>query len=466
MLADAINFPLVAAGGLIVFGPLVLLVTLVEAYVFRRMLGVPVRGVFRRLLWANILSTFAGGVVHVFQGGVIEASGIDASILAFAGGYWWVAIILILIYFAKSLLIEALVVATRRFAGRLGRSRFRLLRAVMIGNIASYCLVGPLFYYATRPIFGYLELTDDTAWTVNAAVSVYFIDTDDRFIKRINMDGTGIATIVPFPAAAFLVSEDESTFAYRGVDGNLYAYRKGAETSTLIWRTAERFQMDSVSLSPDNTMVAYATRPTEDKTESVGYQLRVFDLRKGETDTVQECRLSDFGPFVSWSRSGEFIYGEQDRDRVAVIRGRAPWDVVDVREIDTLAPSEFPLNYVRSGPAWYASRNDWGRSLLKDSKSLSEIRCVRGLGAHFVVTKDGEPILEVADGYGLMKLGRHYADSPTFLPAGAEVLLEWWGQLYVLDIDRRRLGLLIPGEKYVAPLERFRVNRDYWGSPR
>ena len=157
-LPTPINFPVVAAAGLIVLGPLVLLVTSVEWFVFRHVVAVTTGCVFRRLLWANVLSTSAGGIVCVFQDSVIEASSIDVSVPAFAKGYWWVALILILIYFAKTLIVEGIVIATRGFAEVLERSRLRLLRGVLLANIASYCIVGPLFYLATRPTFGHLEL--------------------------------------------------------------------------------------------------------------------------------------------------------------------------------------------------------------------------------------------------------------------------------------------------------------------
>ena len=64
--------------------------------------------------------------------------------------------------------------------------------------------------------------------------------------------------------------------------------------------------------------------------------------------------------------------------------------------------------------------------------------------------RNDRPILQLYDGYGLMKLGWHYPDAPTLLPNGAEVLLEWWGQLYVLDIENRQLGLLTSGRRYVV----------------
>ncbi len=460
MLANAINLPLVALAGLVVLGPLTLLVSLVEWLVFRCLLAVRTGGVFRRILGANVLSTFAGVFVWACQNSVLNASGIDAALLTFARGFWWVAGILILLYLAKSLLVEGLFMATRAFSQRVARSRLQILRAVLLGNLASYCITGPLFYIATRPTFGHLKLLDNTRWTSNAEVPVYFIDGDDQFIKRIKVDGTGLATVVPFAAAAFLVSEDQSTFAYRGTDGYLYVYRAGAAGPDLVWQTGSRFHMDGVSIAPDNTRVAFAAdRIGGAGLESSGHELRVFDLISGEAHTVADCVLFLFDPIVSWSRSGEFVFGGRGNEGVVVVRGEPPYVVVGHKSFEALTPSEFPLNFVRSATGWWSSRDDWGPDMNEDSKDSDRIRCWPGLGAHCVVKRNDERILFVADGSGLLKLGMRAPHSPTFLSAGSEVLFEWWGQLWLLDIDQRRLGMLTSGKNYVMPIERFRVRR-------
>lgn len=60
MLADAINLPLVAGLGLVALGPLILLVTVIEALVFRARLKTGFRAVLEPLLFANVVSTLAG----------------------------------------------------------------------------------------------------------------------------------------------------------------------------------------------------------------------------------------------------------------------------------------------------------------------------------------------------------------------------------------------------------------------
>ena len=95
--------------------------------------------------------------------------------------------------------------------------------------------------------------------------------------------------------------------------------------------------------------------------------------------------------------------------------------------------------------------------MLKDRKDEYTVECYPYLGGHVTISRAGKPLLTVMNDYGLMKLGLPPPDAPSFLPTGHEVLLEWWGQLYLLDVDGRRMGLLTDGDEYVLPTPRFRA---------
>ena len=71
----------------------------------------------------------------------------------FAHFYIWAALGLIVIYYAKSVVVEGLVVARRRFSEVSNLRRRQLWTGVMVANASSYLFVGPLFYFATRPTF-------------------------------------------------------------------------------------------------------------------------------------------------------------------------------------------------------------------------------------------------------------------------------------------------------------------------
>jgi hypothetical protein len=452
MLADAINLPLVGAFGLAVFGPLTLLVTVIECLIFKLLLRVRFRAVFKRILVANIASTLAGGIVLGFQDAFIRSAGITSSIPAFVHGYEWVSILLVLVYYAKSAVVESVVVATRHFAARIERSRWSIVKAVVFGNVASYLVVGPLFVLTTRPTFGHLEVTTDTSWTANPDQAVYFIGPSDHFIDRVNTSGKGLTTVVPYAAADFLISGDETAFAYRDTDGNLYAYRTGDAAPTLVWRTEKRFLMRSVSLSADNQRIAYvAGRDVNNEGYSTEYRLNVFEIASCQTSRVYDFPFPAVQwPVVSWSHDGSFIYALQDPKNVSVYRSAPPYGLVALKSPSAVQPAEVVENYADSSYRWQCVRDD-------DSGGDVTVTCWQGFGAHLAVERDKQTVLRVANDYGLLKLGLPGPDSPSFLANGSEVLVEWWGQIYLLDFEHRRMSLLVDGGNYVLPTESFRV---------
>lgn len=447
MLANGINLPLVMMWGCVLLAPLTLLVALVESAAFRVIVGIRFRKVFWWVLGANIASTIAGGALYSLQDGIIEATGIMASIPEFVHGYTWVGILLIFLYFVKSVIVEGLIVGGCFLADRAETRWAGIVKALLAGNVITYCLVGPLFYFATRPTFGHAELLDTTAWTANSDLPVYFIDTEDQFIKAIRADGSDLRTVVPFPADAFLMSEDATAFVYLGTDDGLYLYRQQDAQPTFMVQTENRYDLHNVSLSHDASRVAYVDRIDK---------LKVFDVATGETVEVSLGQMETtrgVSP-TSWSSSGESIYVRFKVGDLAIHRGAPPWDLIEMRDSDTPHRDEPVVNYLRTPRTPY----DWMPEVFHDKQGSYEIDCEPGLVAHVRVSKNGDHVMAMRNDYGLLKLGLPGPHSPTFLPNGSEAILEWWGQLYILDYEHRRLGLLTRGEKYVLPTSRFQVH--------
>ena len=457
LLADGIELPIVAAWGLGILIPLTLIVTTIECGVMRAVLSVPLRRTFRRVLVANVVSIPLGGVVSFFDLAVFEQTGILDSIPKFLSGYLWACLIMIGLYFVESSLVEGLIVASAKFSAAIGRRRGSVFKALVLGNVASYCLVGPLYYFATRPTLGAVEATMDTSWTANASLPVYFIDRSDRFIKRVMADGSGKTTVVPYPAAAFSMSGDGEAFVYRGRDGNLYVYRLNDAAPVLVWKTEEQFQMHSVSLSPDQKRVVYARRPSAHADDWDRYCLTVFDVDTGTSSDVIEGQQENGRdePVVSWSADGQTIFVWERRSNTAVYQGDAPWTLLDRYRGQGPTRSELADNYVRSSDFSARAAYDWGVILYRDEKNSHRIMCLPGLRGSVTVSHDKREVLHIHCGYGLLKISPYSPYSPTFLPNGEEAVLEWWGQLYVLDVPNNRLGLLTDGFRYVLPTPRF-----------
>jgi hypothetical protein len=215
MLANGINAGYLLALPAMVLGPLLLFEVAVETGVLAACLRIPRRRVVDSVIAANVVSTLLGGALYVAQDYVVAASGISASIPEFVRGYRRLAVCLIAAYFLKTVLIEGVVLARRTLRTRWHSTGGRIWRGVIFANLVSYAVVGPVFYYVTRPDPPGIETSMDTAWARPTDAVVYYIDDATRHVMRIQADGSSLTTLCPHAARAFLVSDDEATVIYR-----------------------------------------------------------------------------------------------------------------------------------------------------------------------------------------------------------------------------------------------------------
>ncbi len=448
LLADALNLPLLMVGGLVTFGPLTLFVTTVESAVFRWLLATRFRAVFGRLFLANVVSTLAGGILLVFQGGIVYDSGITESIPAFVRGYRWLALVLMATYFLKSVVVEGLVVQTKGFRQKIERTRGQVWRTVAAANVATYLFVAPVFYFTTRPHFGGLETTFDTHWTANADAVVCFIDPDDHFIKSVRLDGTGARTLVPHPASGFLMSADARAFVYQGQrpDSALYGYRVGETVPRLICKSEISSKMSELGLSADHREVLFCKTGRWDDDGHADVAVCRFDLDTGETTVVTTFRRESMAHVAAWSADGQLIYVQTDTNVVSVFSAAPPHTQHDNLK-DDLPPAELLAeNYATAEGRWSDQRH--GLLVASYPHLMGGLRFER----------NGQRFLVVKNEYGLLDLGLPTPQTPTFLPRGSELPVDWGERLYVLDYERRRIGLLTRGGCYALRTPRFRVS--------
>jgi hypothetical protein len=468
ILANGINGPIVVAAGLITFGPLTLLVSTVESLAIGRRLKIGLRPVFTRVLVANVLSTFAGGVVLMFQDGVVEATGIRESIPAFVRGYRWVALLLIALYFAKSVLVEGLWLTRRRVLERFARPRRSVVHAVLLANVLSYVIVGPLFYIATRPHFAGLETTFDADWTANPGLVVYYIDRHDEFIKRTRLGSGEVETLVPQRAAAFVVSEDESTCVYWGSSGGLWAYQPTRSETPPVRILDRGVPRHAVSIAPDNRRVAFLDRTGDASPYNVEPTLKVIELTSREVVNVGKLPAGDWGSPVAWSAGGDVIYvvymvrDESGADRtgrlaVSVYDADPPYALRETRS-DLPALTELVANYGDfRGDQWPSYLPSTIRRYGPQKAGAYEYITWPYYGSAMRVTRDGRLVLALRNSYGLLNFSLPPILGAAPLPAGDELLVAWWGQGYLLSLAERRLGPAVDGEYFVLRTPEFRI---------
>jgi hypothetical protein len=95
---------------------------------------------------------------------------------------------------------------------------------------------------------------------------------------------------------------------------------------------------------------------------------------------------------------------------------------------------------------------------LTDESGEYRLQVYPYLGTFLRLERDGVPVLVVRNQYGLLDMGRPGLEAPSFLPNGVEILVEWREQLYVIDAEHLRLGLLAEGNSYVLRTPRYRVH--------
>jgi len=473
MLANGINFPIVCGLGLVTFLPLTLLVSAIESHVFNRRLATGFRPVFRHVFGANLMSTLAGAMLLLGQDSIVRWSGITESIPTFVRGYRWVAPLLVLGYLAKSVLIETLYMTQRSVRSAVPRPAGAMFRAVLVRNLCSYLLVGPLFYFSTRPHFGGLETTFDARWSANAGEVVYYLDPQNHSIRRKQLGSPASEVLVPYPTRAFLVSEDESTIAYFEVDERLYVYRTRENRSIRTPRARGFCLAAMVTISPDNRRIAYVEPPTDrDYPSTSGGQFRVFtfDLESLQRAEVDSLPANDLCQIV-WSADGTslFALGEREFTRNAqgslappsrpihVFEADPPFGLRESREVPS-ALAELVVSFGRFREDLYGWDTGYAHGSQRSRVGDYTLLVYPYLGSFLRVNRGEESVLLIQNAYGLLNLGGPAVTAATPLREGDEVLLDWGDQTYVLSIPQRRLGLAAAGDHAVMRTSAFRLS--------
>ncbi len=454
LLADGIDLPIALALGLGFFVPLTLLVSTIESLVFRRALGTTVRAVLPRVIGANVLSTLAAFPMVLLQNLIVYWTGIAESAPALVRGFRWVGPLLILMYLAKSVLVEGLWLTRGHFLGRIQRGAGGVLRAVLLGNVASYLVVGPLFYFTYQPNVGHVETTFDTNWTRNPDAVVYGIDRQTGFVRSMRVDGSAAHTLVPHPAASFLLNADVTVCVYEGAEGGLFVQQVGAAEPIRVPENDWSPPLMTASLSPDSRRLAYSVpapkgviRRSADDQDTI----KVFDLQSRATSVIGTLPGCDRIRAVAWSADGKRVFvrcmeGAEPAPVYAMDPDRQ--DGVFEKLSGPVAQGLLVVNYLRA-------RNE--RWALTQQGSTGTYELTVWAYNTIQVRRDGEIIPLLAAPFRFRSGALHVIDA-LFLPSGDEILLECTDQCYLLGLEPPRLGLVPNVSHMVLPRPEFRID--------
>ena len=450
-LADAINFPMVLMAGIVVLVPLMAFEVFVEALVLKRIWRVPYGQLCTLAFVANCWSLLAGIPVKMLNT-VLYAQLVPNDIPGFFARYPFATAIGSLTYFTATILVEGTYALRWRKQKNLALGPRRVWRAIVLANIATYAVLAPLHYYATRPACQLEKMSRETQWSSQPAEKVLFVDGADGHLKSIQVNGAACETIVPVPTRDYLVSTNLAVCLFRGTNGNLYLYRRERGEPELIWKTAERFFMDQVAFSPSGGHVAFASEKE--------HAIEVMEMASGKRmrlSFTQQPSLN--GLSVGWSleETKLFLRGLENGAALAITI-RPEGELAGVA-LDGTNPPPHLKCYGRTGTARWWGGGDWGVSFHQDTHGGLTAASWPGLDSSLVIEREAQKaktrILTISVRPGWLHLAGFYFGDVGFLADGHECLFEANGYIYLLNVEEKHLGTLVKGERFVQLTPHF-----------
>ncbi|PWU16733.1 MAG: hypothetical protein C5B50_12845 [Verrucomicrobia bacterium] len=449
-LADAINIPFVLVAGLVLLVPLLAFEVFVEALVLKQIWRMPYGKLCGFTLLANLCSLLAGIPAQILNS-FVDAKILPNDIPGYFTKYATAATVGSLIYFVVTVAVEGVCALVFRRGGRLTVSSGQLWYGILLANVATYIVLAPLHYYGTRPPCQIREFAKDTTWTRNPKTKMLFTSSDEHFLQAMDLGGSRPETLVPLPMADYLISTNLALCLFRGTNGNLYFYKRGTKKAELIWETRERFFMDQAAFSPSGDRVAYASNDAD--------SLEVVNLISGQRLHLPLVNKFGFdGPSVAWSYEEQkfFVAGFNNFLRLAItlpLKGDP--------EISALSTNDSPscmACFGRTGRSRYWS-TDWGTVFNKDTCADLTVQSWPGLDSSLAIYRKDRsafnPDLHISVRPGLLHLANFYFGDVALLGACEECLFSANGYIYLLDLEQRRLGTVVKGDRFVVLNQRY-----------
>lgn len=466
LLADGIDLPLFLGFGLAILVPLMLFEVGIEALVLSKVWRISYGELCRYALFANCWSLVAGIPTKILNGILYGTVLLPQDMPGFFAGYPFAVTIGTLIYFLVTVLVEGWYAFRWLRKNQFELARREIWRGVILANLASYAVVAPLHYYLTKPTNDIKEFTRDARWSSHPATKIIFTDPANGWLKAVNIDGSAAETIMPVASKDYLVSADFNICVFRGQDGNLYLYRRDRGQTNLIWKTGKHFRMDQVAFSPSAERVAIVAGD--------GESIEVVDVKNGQR--IHQPFVNSDSPAydlsLAWSKDEAKFYVTSGKEHsVATIGTKL---LLMTEALNNTNTSEWylaiePINdtnglsiltcYGRIGShGWWSSGDDWGALFHDDECDGLNARSEPGLGSHLSIYRkdhNRSRVLTVAVNPGLLHLGSFDFEDVAFLEGGGECLFEASGYIYVVDINRKRIGTVTKGERFILLTPRY-----------
>jgi hypothetical protein len=449
--ADGIEFGFVAIAGIAILVPLTAFVVLVEGIFIAIGLRIPYRRCLAPVLAANLASLGAGIPVKIFNAWMY--SRILPHPLAPYFRWYPLAILLgTTIYFLVTLIVEYFLIAGWCRKNVVPVSLGRIALFVFIANAASYAVLAPLHYIATRPIHDIREFTDDSRWAHSPPVRFYYVSNNGQLCS-VMTNGRDTQVVVPDVVRDYQYLPDQNAFLYRNGVNNLCLFRESDKKPLLCWSTNQRFMMEQVAFSPNGKTVAYLSRTDPRKP----YELLLYDVESGQRTSTGIITDKDaHDPEIAWSDRPFTLFLKNGRNVETITLDR---NMSATRAKATSSNSTLSRVYGRFSNGHWWGGGDWGAFLSHDQAPGLEADTMPGLGSNLRV-KVGETSFVLADNPGLLKLPHRGFNDVCFLENGKELIFDDYHDIYLLDVSKRKVGRISDGSKFILLTPKYL--RELW----
>ncbi|MCX7016006.1 MAG: hypothetical protein NTW86_26195 [Candidatus Sumerlaeota bacterium] len=466
--ADGINIDYVVMFGLAIVIPLLLFDVFVEGVVLAWVLKIPYQRTLLFLFVANLLSLLAGIPVLILKE-TASYRYLPRDLRDFFALYPLFAALSVLAYFSVTVLVESAAGLLWRRIGRYEFSRGRLVRAILLANVATYAIWAPLSYFFTRPSHDIHEFTEDSSWARQPTTKIAFLDRTTGYLQCIDSDGRNPVTLAPARAKDYAISPDLQHVLYRGDDKQLCVYDRSKDQNIQLTEAPWNRRMTQIALSPSGRTAAWVQQ-IQDSQGARPWVVFFWDVGRNAalpSPYVIHQTVPPEGPTIAWSSDGGAVYvrGKEQFTWVPVNSNGAA-DAASAEKSDSppggICEDYGQVNEDPSRPAdlWFGE-DRMGFMHFRDRVGSREVRATYGLGSRIEILDNNARVLRFAVDPGWLKFGMVMFRDVALLPNGDECVFDDGHGLYLMDIPGRRIGRIVDGTRFILMREQNTRGRDF-----
>lgn len=352
---------------------------------------------------------------------------------------FWVTLLSYVVYWLVTVLVEWVV--WKRALKRLAPEDppVRLFPLVVLFNVLTYLILAPIHYRQTAPKHNVEEFTADTTWALEPRPEVYYLSHPDGFLMKTDTAGSFQEVVFPYPMRDALLSEDKQACAYVDAKDSLYFIPTGAskpiQVDADIWHL---FDLGMAAIDHTGMMLGYV-----DSTSRTEY-LNVVD----SSLTRAARTIASMGSDRRWNEPIQLAWLTDGKLSVHQPGGAMAFDVFEASPTASHGPISDASIVTNYGAFFHRLE---GSEDHVDCGELS-IHCYHQpfIGGLYI-SREKELNLQISDSLGFLRLPHRGFYNPCFLHDCREVLVDDGRAIYLIDVEKKRVGFVAHGRRAFVP---------------